>query len=139
MDKLPLIRVVEVAFLTTKLQECAEFYRKIGMNDLSSDPQRLNFANVGEQLFGFCDQKIGFIDGNEGYTKAPLHIAFQIPYESLDECVSFLNSKGIETSRKNDGINWHGATRSISVYFSDPAGSILELWTPSEDFRGSGA
>jgi len=133
MDKLPLLRVSEVAFLTTKPRECTEFYRKIGLEDLPSDPKRINFANVGEQLFGFCDADPGFIDGCGGYTKALIPVAFEVPFESLDECIAFLNAKGIKTSPKNEFSGWHGTTKSTSVYFSDPAGNIMELWAPEKD------
>jgi catechol-2,3-dioxygenase len=130
MDKLPLLRVTEVAFLTTKVRECAEFYRKIGLTDLPSDLQRLNFADVGEQLFGFCDERIGFIDGYGGYTKARIYVAFEVPDSTLDGCVDFLSARGISTSPKNEFVNWHGAARSTSIYFTDPGGNIIELWAP---------
>jgi catechol-2,3-dioxygenase len=130
MDKLPLLRVAEVAFLTSKLSECVEFYRSIGLDDLSLDPQRINFANVGEQLFGFADENRGFIDGYGGYTKALFHVAFEVPSEKLDECITFLNGKGIKTSPKNEGSGWHGTVKSTSVYFTDPIGNIMELWAP---------
>ena len=133
MDKLPLLRVVEVAFLTTRLEECAEFYKKIGMEDFPVPLTRLNFANVGEQLFGFCDETQGFTDGYGGYTKALLHVAFEVPGDSLDECVAFLNSKGIKTSPKKQFANWHGTAKSTSVYFADPAGNIIELWAPERN------
>ncbi len=130
MDKLPLLRVSEVAFLTPKLRECVEFYRQIGLEDLPFDPQHINFANVGEQLFGFSDEKRGFFDGYGSYTKALFHVAFEIPGNKLDECIVFLNAKGIKTSPKNEFFDWHGTTKSISVYFTDPAGNIMELWAP---------
>src|SRR5712691_1425766 len=60
MDKLPLVRVAEVAFLAFNVKECIDFYRKIGMVDLPTSPGRLNFASVGEQLYGVCDEKTGF-------------------------------------------------------------------------------
>ena len=132
MDELPLVRVAEVAFLTSRLSECLEFYRKIGISDLPSKLERLNFGKVGEQLFGFCDASKGFIDGSGGYVKAQMHVAFEVPFESLDDCITFLNSKGIKTSPKIESEpGWHGASRSTSVYFSDPAGNILELWAPN--------
>ena len=132
MDKLPLLRVSEVAFLTTKLEDCMKFYKMIGMQDLPTKLERINFANVGEQLFGFCDASQGFIDGYGGYTKALFHVAFEVPSDKLDECVAFLNAKGIKTSPKNEFVDWHGAAKSTSVYFTDPAGNILELWAPEK-------
>lgn len=133
MDKLPLLRVSEVACLTDKLQECVEFYRKIGLEDLPSDPRDINFANVGEQLFGFSDEKRGFFDGCGGYTKALLHVAFEVPGDRIDECIAFLNAKGVKTSPKNEYFDWHGTAKSTSVYFTDPAGNIIELWAPERD------
>jgi catechol-2,3-dioxygenase len=130
MDKLPLLRVAEVAFLTSKLNECVEFYRSIGLSDLPLDPQQINFANVGKQLFGFADEKRGFADGYGGYTKALFHVAFEVPSETLDECIAFLNGKGIKTSPKNEFSGWHGTAKSTSVYFTDPMGNIMELWAP---------
>jgi catechol-2,3-dioxygenase len=132
MDKLPLLRVSEVAFPTTKLTECMEFYKMIGMEGFPLQPKRINFANVGEQLFGFCDQSQGFIDGYGGYTKALLHVAFEVLNDKLDECIAFLSAKGIKTSPKNEFSGWHGASKSTSVYFTDPAGNIIELWAPEK-------
>ena len=133
MDKLPLLRVAEVAFLTSNPQECMKFYKMIGTEGLPSEPRRINFANVGEQLFGFCDEAQGFIDGHGGYTKALFHVAFEVPSDTLDECIAFLNAKGIKTSPKNQFLDWHGAAKSTSVYFTDPAGNIMELWAPEKN------
>ncbi len=127
-----MLRISEVAFLTPKLEECVEFYRKIGLQDLSLNPQGINFANIGEQLFGFADEKRGFLDGYGGYTKALFHVAFEVPNDELDECVAFLNDKGNKTSPKNEFSDWHRTTKSTSVYFTDPAGNIMELWAPQK-------
>jgi len=62
MDRLPLVRVAEVAFLASNVKECVDFYRNIGMLDLPASPRRLNFAHVGEQLYGICNDKTGFLD-----------------------------------------------------------------------------
>jgi catechol-2,3-dioxygenase len=131
MDRLPLLRVSEVAFLTTKLQECVEFYKMIGMEDFPMSFDRVNFANVGEQLFGFCDETRGFIDGYGHYTKALFHVAFEVPGDSIDECITFLNANGIGTSPKNQFFDWHGTAKSTSVYFTEPAGN--ELWAQEKN------
>lgn len=135
MHKLPLRRVAEIAFPAMNLKECMEFYKKIGFDELPAEPdlERIQFANVGEQLFGVCDERRGFVDGYGGFVKAPLHVAFEVPGDKLDECIVFLNSKGIKTSPKNEFEDWHGAPRSTSVYFTDPAGNIIELWAPIEN------
>ncbi len=133
VDKLPLLRVAEVAFLTPRLEECIGFYSKLGL-EYSTDVNRkkIHFAQVGEQLFGFAHEKRGFVDGYGGFTKARFHVAFEIPFDQLDACVAFLASKGIKTSPKvENSRGWHGAQRSTSVYFPDPAGNIMELWAPS--------
>ena len=132
MDRLPLMRVAEVAFLASNVKECVDFYRKIGMIDLPSSPGRLNFAGVGEQLYGICDEKTGFYDPwTGGYSKERrLHVAFEVPDDKLDECVKFLEAKGVNVSPKTRWDNFHGVPHSTSIYFPDPAGNIIELWAP---------
>jgi catechol 2,3-dioxygenase-like lactoylglutathione lyase family enzyme len=96
MDKLPLVRVAEVAFLASNVKECVDLYRRICMLDLAAGPGRLNFARVGEQLYGVCDDKTGFFDPWTGsYSKDwRLHIAFEVPDDKLDECIEFLKAEG---------------------------------------------
>jgi len=133
LDRLPLVRVAEVAFLTPKLEDCARFYRRLGLKfDENPDPKHIHFADVGEQYFGFAHEDRGFFTGyDEERIKAPLHVAFEIPADQLENCVSFLNSKGVKCSSKvENSEGWHGAPKSTSVYFTDPAGNILELWAP---------
>src|SRR5438093_13770869 len=60
MEKLPLIRVAEVAFLASNVKECVEFCRMSGMGDLPAKPGLLNFAHVGVQLDGVFEDKSGF-------------------------------------------------------------------------------
>lgn len=132
LDKLPLLRVAEVAFLTPKLEECANFYRMLGLDDFSPDPDRkmIHFANVGEQYFGFADEERGFFSGyDDENIKVPLHIAFEVADNSLNECITFLTSKGVKCSPKiKNSRDWHGAKQPYSVYFRDPHGNIMELW-----------
>jgi catechol 2,3-dioxygenase-like lactoylglutathione lyase family enzyme len=132
MDKLPLVRVAEVAFLASNVKECTDFYRRIGMIDLPANPGRLNFARVGEQLYGVCDDKTGFFDPwTGGYSKDwRLHIAFEVPNEKLDQCIEFLKAKGIKVSPKIQWDNFHDVPHSTSIYFPDPTGNIIELWAP---------
>jgi catechol 2,3-dioxygenase-like lactoylglutathione lyase family enzyme len=134
VDKLPLLRVAEVAFLTPKLEECVEFYRRLGLEyPTHVDATKIQFAEVGEQLFGFAHEKRGFFDGYGGFVKAPFHVAFEVSFDQLDECIAFLVSKRIKTSPKiENSRGWHGAQRSTSVYFHDPTGNIMELWAPSK-------
>jgi catechol 2,3-dioxygenase-like lactoylglutathione lyase family enzyme len=132
MNKLPLVRVAEVAFLASNVKECVDFYGKIGMVDLPASPGRLNFAHVGEQLYGVCDGKTGFLDPwTGGYSKNwKFHVAFEVPYDKLDECVEFLKRKGINVSPKEEWDDFHDVAHSTSIYFPDPAGNIIELWAP---------
>ena len=127
-----MIRVAEVAFLASNVKDCVDFYRRIGMVDLPARPGRLNFARVGEQLYGVCDEKTGFFDPwTGGYSKDwRFHVAFEVAYEKLDECVEFLKAKGIRVSPKTEWDNFHGVIHSTSIYFPDPAGNIIELWAP---------
>ena len=132
MDRLPLVRVAEVAFLASNVKECVDFYRNIGMLDLPASPSRLNFAHVGEQLYGICDDKTGFLDPwTDGYSREwRFHIAFEVPYEKLDECIEFLRARGIKVSPKTQWDNFHDVPHSTSIYFPDPAGNMIELWAP---------
>ncbi len=127
-----MVRVAEVAFLASNVRECVDFYRSIGMVDLPTSLGRLNFASVGEQLYGVCDENVGFYDAwTGGYSKdRRLHVAFEVPDDKLDECVEFLKAKGIEVSPKTKWDNFHNVPHSTSVYFPDPAGNIIELWAP---------
>jgi catechol 2,3-dioxygenase-like lactoylglutathione lyase family enzyme len=141
MDRLPLLRVAEVAILTPNLRECVTFYSQLGLNyRVDLDATKIHFAEVGEQLFGFADEKRGFIDGYGGYVHVPLHIAFEVPHDQLNQCIAFLNSKGIQTSPKVENTEgWHGAKRLTSVYFQDPARNVMELWAPKRNSNGSHA
>jgi len=132
MDRLPLVRVAEVAFLASNAKECIDFYRRIGMVDLPISPGRLNFARVGEQLYGVCDDKTGFFDPWTGsYSKDwKLHVTFEVPKDKLDECIKFLETNGIKVSPKTQWDNFHDVDHSTSIYFPDPAGNIIELWAP---------
>ena len=132
MDKPPLVRVAEVAFSASNVKDCIDFYRKIGMADLPASPGRLNFARVGEQLYGACDGKIGFFDPwSASYSQDwRFHVAFEIPSDKLDESIEFLKAKGISVSPKTEWENFHGVSHSTSIYFTDPAGNIIELWAP---------
>lgn len=53
MNRLPLLRIAEVAFLTSNVDKCAEFYNKLGIEYPEIDKSKIQFAEVGEQLFGF--------------------------------------------------------------------------------------
>jgi len=66
-----------------------------------------------------------------GYSKDwRFHIAFEVLDEKIDECVEFLKAKGIKVSPKTQWDNFHDVPHSTSIYFSDPAGNIIELWAP---------
>lgn len=135
LDELPLLRVAEIAFLTSKLDECAKFYRGLGLGyKVRLDKKHIHFADVGEQFFGFAHKDRGFFSGYDNERlKVPLHIAFEVPSNQIDECTAFLTSKRIKCSPKvENSKGWHGARKSTSVYFQDPHGNIMELWAPQK-------
>lgn len=137
LDRLPLLRVAEIAFLTPKPGECSEFYRMLGLHEFPINPDKkmIHFANVGEQYFGFADEERGFFSGyDDENIKVPLHIAFEVPNYSLNDCMAFLASKGVKCSPKIKSTgNWHGAEQPYSVYFGDPNGNIMELWSREDN------
>src|SRR3989442_15277812 len=102
------------------------------MLDLPTSPGRSNFAHVGEQLYGVCDEKTRFLDPWTGaYSKDwRIHVAFEVLDEKLDECVEILKAKGIKVSPKTQRDNFHDVPHSTSIYFPDPPGNIIELWAP---------
>ena len=91
LDKLPLVRVAEVAFPTPKLAECAQFYRQIGLEfDKDPDIAEIHFTDIRERYFGFAHERRGFMTGyGEEKVKAHWHVAFEIPADKIDECISF--------------------------------------------------
>ena len=134
MDKLPLRSVAEIAFLAADFKECVDFYRKLGL-EVRGDPGLVNFSNLGGTLFGIADEKRGWFDGrssvqNPQFVKPPLcsrlHIAFEVPDDKLDECMAFLESKGIRVSQKIE------FGRHTSAYFADPEKNRIELTTPGK-------
>lgn len=132
-----MVRVAEIAFLTPALGDCAKFYRKLGLEYPKKPSKRyIHFADVGKQFFGFAHEERGFYDGHGKYIKVPLHVAFEVPGDRLDECRRFLVSLGIKCSPKIEASRgWHGAEASASIYFMDPAGNIMELWGPRRRIR----
>lgn len=139
MKKLLLLGVAEVAFLTPELVQCTEFYRKLGLGySPNPDPKKIHFADVGEQLFGFAHEDRGFFTGYaEEFEKANLHVAFEVPYNQLDDCAALLVSNGVKPSpRVENSEGWHGAKKSASIYFKDPAGNIMELWARWQSSKG---
>lgn len=132
--------VAEVAFLASNFKECVEFYRKVGL-EVRGDPRFVNFSNVGKTLFGIVDENRGFFDPNSSiedpkFLKPPicsrLHIAFEVPSDQLDDCLAFLEARGIKVSPKHEWENFHGVPHSTSVYFTDPEGNAIELWAIKE-------
>lgn len=139
MDRLPLRRIAEVAFLAANFKECIDFYRKIGL-ELSPNAKRLTFGQVGTEMeyFGVCDEKIGFLDPFPD-AKSQLHVAFEVPSEKLDECISFLEGKGIKTSPKYEWEDTFQGVPASAVYFLDPEGNVIELFAPRSNRHDSNA
>lgn len=131
--KLPIVRVAEIAFPTTRTTDCISFYKGLGLQyDERVDDSRIHFAEVGEQLFGFALKGRGFFTGRDDeMVYAPLHVAFEVESGKIHECIAFLKSRNIDCSPVvENSAGWHGAKESESVYFEDPAGNIMELWDP---------
>lgn len=133
LAKLPVVRVAEIAFLTSKTNECLSFYKELGLRyGEDVDSKRIHFADVGEQLFGFAHKDRGFFTGRDDeMVYAPLHVAFEVGSGKIRECAEFLRSRNIDCSPVvENSAGWHGAKESVSLYFVDPAGNIMELWDP---------
>jgi|GEM_PF-6962648 catechol 2,3-dioxygenase-like lactoylglutathione lyase family enzyme len=133
MEKLPLVRIAEVAFLSQNVERCLRFYNGLGFGfRVSNDRKILEFVSIGEQLFGFASPERGFFTGFDSeMANSPLHIAFEVEKNSLNQCIEFLTSRGVKCSPVVEmPAGWHGVEKSQSIYFRDPDGNIMELWEP---------
>ena len=63
---------------------------------------------------------------SEGRRFGPIHCAFRVDREDLDAAVAHVCAAGVEVSGPMP-IAW---MTSVSYYFSDPDGNLLEWWSP---------
>ena len=125
--------ILETALYTDDMARARRFYEDIlELRPIFSD-ERLCAYGVAERdvllLFrrGTTRQTVtmpgGTIPGHDG--SGPLHVAFAIAREELDEWERRLTGHGIAIEGRTD---WSRGGRSI--YFRDPDGHLLELATP---------
>jgi catechol 2,3-dioxygenase-like lactoylglutathione lyase family enzyme len=126
-------RVIETCLYVDDLDRAASFYEHVlGLNALTHDA-RFRAYDVGGRsvllLFrrGATLETVhmpgGTIPPHDGH--GPLHLAFAITAETLQEWEQRLRDRGVAIEGRTD---W--SRGGHSVYFRDPDGHLLELATP---------
>ena len=125
--------VLETALYTDDMERARQFYEHV----LELTPI---FSDTRLQAYGIAPRSVllifrrgtttetvtipgGTIPGHDG--AGPLHVAFAIGRDALQEWEQHLTSRGVPIEGRTD---WSRGGRSI--YFRDPDGHLLELATP---------
>jgi catechol 2,3-dioxygenase-like lactoylglutathione lyase family enzyme len=126
-------RVIETCLYVDDLGRAARFYEQIlGLQTLTQDA-RFRAYDVGGQsvllLFrrGATLETVrmpgGTIPPHDGH--GPLHLAFAITAEALQDWEERLRAQGIAIEGRT-----HWSRGGHSIYFRDPDGHLIELATP---------
>lgn len=108
----------ELKLQTVSIQGVKQIYSRLCFPIDSESEKRISF-----QITEHC--KITFEEVFEPIS--PAHIAFEVPYNQIDECVEFVKEAGIILSKWSDGREIYESETSKSVYFRDGDGNLLEL------------
>jgi len=126
-------RVLETALYFDDLDEAVAFYRDVlGLRVLVADP-RLVAMDAGQATVLLLFRRGATVSGSQtpgGWIpphdgRGPVHVAFAIAKDALDEWDAHLERRGIVVESR---IQWPRGGRSL--YFRDPAGHSVELATP---------
>ena len=126
-------RVLETALYFDDLDEAVAFYRDVlGLHVLVADP-RLVALDAGQATVLLLFRRGATVSGSQtpgGWIpphdgSGPVHLAFAITKDALDEWDAHLERSGIVVESR---IQWPRGGRSL--YFRDPAGHSVELATP---------
>jgi catechol 2,3-dioxygenase-like lactoylglutathione lyase family enzyme len=126
-------RILETALYVDDLDEVIAFYRDVlGLRVLDASPRLVSLdAGQATILLVFrrgatvsgLDTSGGWIPPHDG--RGPVHLAFAIATEALDEWELHLQEHGVAIESR---VRWQRGGQSI--YFRDPAGHSVELVTP---------
>jgi catechol 2,3-dioxygenase-like lactoylglutathione lyase family enzyme len=126
-------RVLETALYFDDLDEAVAFYRDVlGLRVLVADP-RLVAMDAGDATVLLLFRRGATVSGSQTPGgripphdgQGPVHLAFAITMDALDEWEAHLERRGIVVESR---IQWPRGGRSL--YFRDPAGHSVELATP---------
>lgn len=125
--------ILETALYTDDMAEARRFYEDVlGLEPIFADERLCAYGVAGRDVLllfrrGSTTETVtmpgGTIPGHDG--AGPLHVAFAIAREELDEWERRLTARHVEIEGRTD---WPRGGRSI--YFRDPDGHLLELATP---------
>ncbi|NOT34256.1 MAG: glyoxalase [Candidatus Eisenbacteria bacterium] len=126
-------RVLETALYVDDMERAVAFYRDVlGLTALSTGERLSAFdANGATVLLLFrrgataegFKWEDGFIPPHDG--AGPLHIAFAIGREAVEQWATTLGEHGVQVESR---VSWERGGKSL--YFRDPDGHSLELVTP---------
>lgn len=125
--------IIETAIYTDDMDRAKNFYEEVmGLTPMYEDQRLTAYDAAGRSVLlifmrGASAQPAitpgGAIPGHDG--SGPLHLAFAIEADQLQDWERRLESYGIEIEGR---VSWPRGGRSI--YFRDPDGHLLELATP---------
>jgi catechol 2,3-dioxygenase-like lactoylglutathione lyase family enzyme len=125
--------ILETALYTDDMVRARRFYEDVmELEAIFADDRLCAYGVAGRDVLllfkrGTTRETVtmpgGTIPGHDG--SGPLHVAFAIGREELDEWERRLTSQRVEIEGRTD---WPRGGRSI--YFRDPDGHLLELATP---------
>jgi catechol 2,3-dioxygenase-like lactoylglutathione lyase family enzyme len=125
--------ILETALYTDDMERARAFYEDVlGLKPIFSDSRLRAYGVAGRDVLlifkrGAATETVtipgGTIPGHDG--AGPLHIAFAIGKDELEEWEKHLASRGVTIE---GATSWARGGRSI--YFRDPDGHLLELATP---------
>ncbi|GAA1651779.1 VOC family protein [Actinoplanes couchii] len=123
------VTVGHVGLNVTDLARSTAFYQRVFEFEVLDGDDRYSFLGVGGTLLvTLWQQSVGtFAADRPGLH----HLAFQVPdLESVRRAESVLRALGVEPL--HDGIVPHGeGATSGGLFFTDPDGIRLEIYTPS--------
>jgi catechol 2,3-dioxygenase-like lactoylglutathione lyase family enzyme len=125
--------ILETALYTDDMHRARRFYEDVlELKPIFADDRLCAYGVAGRDVLllfrrGTTKDTVtmpgGTIPGHDG--SGPLHVAFAIGRDELDEWEQRLTSRQIEIEGRTE---WPRGGRSI--YFRDPDGHLLELATP---------
>ncbi|WEK44193.1 MAG: VOC family protein [Candidatus Sphingomonas colombiensis] len=129
----PIAGLLETSLYVSDMARSVAFFRDtLGLAIMVESPRLTAFdAGSGGVLLLFPEggatrdvtSERGIVPGHDG--RGPLHMAFAIAADALDEWRAHLAAAGVTTRGE---MHWpRGGT---SLYFEDPDGHVLELATP---------
>jgi catechol-2,3-dioxygenase len=121
--------ICELVLETEDVGALARFYRELGLEPILEEDDRVWLAAGERCRLGIWPPGEKEHDDRGG---RHVHFALSVDHDRLDELTGGLRERGVEV----DGPVEHEGG-DLSVYFFDPAGNRVELWTFFRDGDGA--